>query len=374
MPAAIDRRLSTALIGTGKVAHTHAAALATLPESRFVAVFDRDRARAEAFANRYGVRPFWDLDAMLGSSGAVAATVCTPHPTHPDMAVACADAGVNVLVEKPLAVDVVGAVRVIEAARRGGVSVGVVSQRRWYPPIVRMRAAIDAGAIGRPALGMASVLGWRDAAYYALDPWRGTWKGEGGGVLVNQAVHQLDLLLWFMGPAAQVSGYWSNVNHPSIEVDDTAVASIRFASGAVGSVTVSNAQKPGLYAKVHVHGDNGSSVGAQTDGGSTFVSGITADVEPAVNDVWTVLGDEGRLPGWQAEDRLAMARVDPLTHFHSLQISDFLQAVRDGREPAVTAVDGFRVAALVAAIYRSQAEGRLVAIDRLTGEAGIAIG
>lgn len=366
----MTRGVPTALIGTGKVAHVHAQALATLPESRLVAVFDRDRRRSEAFAAQYGITPYWDLASMLGSSGAVAASVCTPHPTHPAMAAACADAGVHVLVEKPLAVDVAGADHVIEAARRGQVQVGVVSQRRWYPPVVRLRAAIDRGAIGHPALGVALVLGWRDAAYYELDPWRGTWSGEGGGVLVNQAVHQLDLLLWFMGPAVEVSGFWANVNHPSIEVEDTAVASIRFASGAIGSIVASNAQRPGLYAKVHVHGDNGSSIGVQTDGGSTFVAGVTIEIEPAVNDLWTIPGEQRGLAGWQADDRQAAAGVDAMTHYHSLQIADFLRAVRDGRQPAVTAMDGREVVALVAGIYQSQAESRVVTIDRVQAAPG----
>lgn len=358
-----DRGIPTAIIGTGKVAHAHAQALASLPDSQFVAVYGRDRGRAEAFASRYGVTAYWDLDRMLTSGGVAAATVCTPHPTHPALAVACAEAGVHVLVEKPLAVDLRGADAVIEACRRAGVTASVVSQRRWYPPVRRMKQAIEAGSIGRPALGTAHVLGWRDESYYGLDPWRGRLEGEGGGVLVNQAVHQLDLLLWFMGVPEAVSGFCANINHPFIDVEDTAVASIRFSAGGVGSIVASNSQKPGLYAKVHVHGDNGASVGVQTDGGSMFVAGMATEVTPAYNDLWTVPGEEDRRRVWQAEDRQAMAAVDPSTYYHALQIGDFLRAVRDGHEPAVSLAEGRQVVAMLAAIYRSSAEFRVEAIE-----------
>ena len=108
-----------------------------------------------------------------------------------------------------------------------------------------MKAAIDEGRIGRPVLATVDILGWRDAAYYASNPWRGTWAGEGGGVLVNQAPHQLDLLQWLMGPVEELFGYWDNLAHPGIEVDDTAVAVVRFRSGGLGDVLLSNAQNPG---------------------------------------------------------------------------------------------------------------------------------
>ena len=123
--------------------------------------------------------------------------------------------------------------------------------------------AIEAGKIGKPVLGMVTMLGWRDKAYYDSDAWRGTWKGEGGGVLVNQAPHQLDLLLWYMGDVDEVYGVWKNLNHPYIEVEDTAVAVVKFKSGAVGNIVVSNSQNPALYGKVHVFGENGAGVGVR---------------------------------------------------------------------------------------------------------------
>jgi UDP-N-acetyl-2-amino-2-deoxyglucuronate dehydrogenase len=224
-----------------------------------------------------------------------------------------------------------------------------------------MKAAIDAGKIGTPVLGTVDILGWRDEAYYASNPWRGTWAGEGGGVLVNQAPHQLDLLQWFMGPIEELSGYWDNLNHPSIPVDDTAVAVIRFRSGGLGVVVASNSQRPGIGGQLHVHGSNGASVGTRTDAGSMFISGVTETVEPAVNDLWTVDGEADLLSGWQAEDRAFATAHDPMSWFHERQIEDFLAAIVEDRPPAVDGAEGRKVVELFTAIYRSQRDHRPVA-------------
>jgi predicted dehydrogenase len=202
--------------------------------------------------------------------------------------------------------------------------------------------------------------GWRDKAYYESDPWRGTWKGEGGGVMVNQAPHQFDLLLWYMGPVAEVCGMWGNLNHPEIEVEDTAVAIVRFASGALGQILVSNSINPALYSRVQVNGENGASVGVQTDGGSMFVAGMSKITEPPITDVWTVPGEEHLRAKWLEEDRAFFSRIDPIAHYHELQIKDFLQAVGQGREPLITGEDGRRTVELFTAIYRSNTTGAAV--------------
>ncbi len=353
-------RVATGLVGCGKVGLTHALALATLPASRFAAVCSTSRERGEAFAARFGVRAYRDVAEMVRAERLDMVSICTPHPHHPDGVAAAAAEGAHVLVEKPLAADLQGCDRAIEAGRAAGVRIGVVSQRRWYRPVVRARRAIDDGKIGTPALASATLLGWRDEAYYRSDPWRGRWTTEGGGVLVNQAPHQLDLLLWLMGPAEEIFGRWSNVNHPYLEVDDSAVAVIRFRSGALATVMASNAQNPGLYGRLHVHGSNGATIGVRTDGGSSFVSGVTTEVEPPINDLWTVPGEASLLPAWQEADRQAARTEDPLTHYHRRQIEDFLSAIVEDRPPAVTVEDGRRVVELFTGLYRSARDGRPV--------------
>jgi len=241
----------------------------------------------------------------------------------------------------------------LRAAKDAEIKLGVVSQRRLLEPVQRLKAAIAAGKIGAPILGTFAMFSWRDEAYYRSDPWRGKWSSEGGGVLVNQSAHHLDLLQWFMGPIDEISGCWANLNHPYIEVDDTALAMIRFKSGALGSIVTSISQKPGIYSKIHIHGANGASVGVETDSGATFVAGMTSIVAPPLNDLWTIPGEEQRLAEFQSLDRQQFSQIDATTHYHKLQIQDFLRAIRDERPPLVTGEEGRTVVEMFTAIYRS---------------------
>jgi predicted dehydrogenase len=358
LPQEAVKPVRTALIGCGKVGQLHAVALRDLPESELVAVCDPSPERAEAFSCSYGGRPFTDTAAMLREASPEAVIICTPHPQHAEPVILAAEAGAHALVEKPLAASLADCDRMLAAAQKAGTLLGVVSQRRLYEPVLRMKAAIDAGKIGTPVLGMFTMFSWRDPTYYQSDPWRGKWATEGGGVLVNQSPHQLDLLQWMMGEVREVSGYWANLNHPTIEVDDSAVAILRFQSGGLGAIVTSVSQKPGLWTRVHIHGSNGASVGVETDRGSTFVAGMSEIAEPPLNDVWTIPGEEHLLAEFQAEDRARFRQINATTHYHALQIQDFLHAIRAGRPPLVTGADGRLVVALFTAIYRSNNERR----------------
>lgn len=349
-----------AILGCGKVAHLHAKAVRDISGVRLAGVWSRSKASAEAFAAEYGTESFTSVAELVCSKKIDLAVVCTPHPFHAVPAMEAAAAGAHVLVEKPLAISLADCDRIMETCDKAGVSLGVISQRRWYAASRRVKEAIDAGKIGKPALGTVTMLGWRDQAYYEADAWRGTWDMEGGGVLVNQAPHQLDLLLWYMGDAEEVYGQWRNLNHPYIEVEDTALAIVKFKSGAIGNIIVSNSQKPGLYGKVHVHGTNGASVGVQTDGGAMFIAGRSGILEPPVNDLWTVPGEEALLETWKNEDSAFFSSVDPMVHYMKLQIEDFLWALETGNTPQVTGYDGRKVVELFSAIYQSTKENRPV--------------
>ena len=348
------------LVGCGKVGTIHAAALRSIPEAEFVGAVDALPERAERYAAEYSVRAFPSLPALLRAVDVI--VIGTPHPLHAEPAIRAAEAGVHVLVEKPLAASLADCDAMLAAARKSGVALGVISQRRFCEPIVRMRLALEAGKIGQPVLGVFQMYSWRDPAYYRSDPWRGRWDTEGGGVLVNQSPHHLDILLWFMGAAAEVCGYWANLNHPTVEVEDTAVASIRFQNGGLGSVLASLSQKPGLHSKIHIHGSNGASIGAEVDRGPTFIAGVTSIAEPPLNDVWTIPGEESHLSAFQDEDRKRFAAVDATVYYHVLQFRDFFRAIREGRAPLVTGEEGRAVVELFTAIYRSGREGRVIAL------------
>jgi predicted dehydrogenase len=245
----------------------------------------------------------------------------------------------------------------------------MVSQRRFYAPCARVKKAIEDGKLGRPILGSVAMYGWRDEAYYRSDPWRGSWQGEGGGVLVNQAPHQLDLLHWFMGPIEELFGFWANLNHPYIEVEDTAVAVLRFKNGALGNIVVSNSQNPALYGRVYVHGSNGASIGVQTDGGAMFIAGMSNITEPPINDLWTVPGEGALLKKWQKEDSDFFLSINPIEYYHQLQISEFLKAVMAGRDSAVPGEEGRKTVEIFEALYRSQRDRKPIKFP-LTPEMG----
>ncbi|MHC4476276.1 MAG: Gfo/Idh/MocA family protein [Planctomycetota bacterium] len=347
-------RLRTGIIGCGKVTDLHAAALASLEESDFRAVYSRTQEKADSYADKYNVKGYSNLEQMIGNEKLDMVTVCIPHPLHAGPAIQAAKLGVHILVEKPLASSLDHCDAMLEAAKLAGVKVGTVCQRRFYAPCQRIRKAIDEGKIGKPILGTVYMLGWRDKKYYESDAWRGTWDGEGGGVLVNQAPHQIDLLQWYMGPVDELFGYWENLNHPYIEAEDTALAVIRFKNGGMGNIIVSNSQNPALFGKVMIHGDNGASVGVQTDGGAMFIAGMSDITEPPVNDYWTIPGEEGMLEKWQKEDSDFFNGINAMEYYHQLQIQDFLRAVMEDREPLVTGEQGRRTVEMFTAIYRSQ--------------------
>ena len=353
-------RIKTAVIGPGKVGHFHAKAFQESPYSELVACLGRNREKTEAFAAQYGIRPFTDLKTMVRETGVQAVAICTPHPAHAQLAVACCDLGLHIAVEKPLAASLEDCDAILEAADRNHVVGTTICQRRFYRPAMRVKKAIEDGKLGRPILGTANMLGWRDMAYYRSDPWRGTWKGEGGGVLINQAPHQLVLLLWYMGEVDELYGVWDTLNHPDLEVDDTAAAIIRFRNGAIGNIVVSNSQNPALFGNVRVHGENGASVGVQTDGGAMFIAGVSGIAEPPVNDLWTVAGEEDMLDTYKKEDSDFFNSVDSIHYFHIQQINDFLSAIQEGRKPLITLEDGRRTVELITAIYRSNRDKKPV--------------
>lgn len=346
-------KVKTGLIGCGKVGHLHAQALSSLDSSEFVAVCDSNTSRALEFAAQYGVKAYSSVDEMVQSAGLEAVQICTPHPFHCAPAQKAAGAGLHVMVEKPLASNLEDCDAMLSAAENANVKMGTMCQRRFYRPSQRVRQAIDDGKIGRPVLGTVTMYGWRDEDYYESDDWRGTWTGEGGGVLVNQAPHQLDLLQWYMGSIEELTGYWGNLNHPYIEVEDTAVALLKFKNGGLGNILVSNSQNPALYGNVHVHGENGVSIGVQTDGGVMFIAGMSSILEPPRLDMWTVAEDREDWERWNEEDAEFFSSVNPMEHYHQVQIADFLDAIREDREPAITGREGRITVEMFTAIYRS---------------------
>ncbi|MEU9059831.1 Gfo/Idh/MocA family oxidoreductase [Streptomyces sp. NPDC048430] len=352
--------LRAAVIGCGNVAGNHAGAYRDLPGVDLVACADVDPDRAARFARSYGAVASHPDD--LFGLGLDLVSVCTPHPTHEAVVTRAAAHGVHVLCEKPIATELAAAARMVAACEAAGVTLGVAFQRRFWPAARRIRTAIDDGTLGTPVLGHTSVLLHRDTSYYTADAWRGTWAADGGGVLMTQAVHNIDLLQWYMGEATEVSAAHSTFRHgEAIEVEDTAVATVRFASGGLATLAASTALTPGLGTRVLVTGGTGASAGI-----AEYPEGSEARI-----DLWSVPGAEtAESPfGTGLTADLPLSRINgALAPFHALLVDDFTAAVRQGRPPAVTGREAGKSLAILTAAYASAASGRPEPVPTLNEE------
>ncbi|HYI25300.1 MAG TPA: Gfo/Idh/MocA family oxidoreductase [Thermomicrobiales bacterium] len=338
-------RVRIAIVGCGKIAQTHAAALAEIPEAELVACCDQDEQRANDLASQYGVPDCTaDLDGLLGSGKVDAILVCVPHPIHERVVVAAANAGVHALCEKPIATSLEEADRMISAHDWAGTTFGVIFQRRFWPAAQRIRQAIDSGRLGTPTFGECSARIWRSSEYFGSDPWRGKWATEGGGVLMNQAVHAIDQFLWFMGNPVEVVGRYATLVHGDyIDVEDTAVATVLFESGALGVINASSTFTTNLGFRVAINGSSGEAVSVWENPEGT----------QGVNELWTFAGEEELRLAWDQKDR-----GNPgFPGFHRNQIQEFVQSILAGRPPAVTGRDGLRSLEVILAIYESSRTG-----------------
>ncbi|WP_417234244.1 Gfo/Idh/MocA family protein [Arthrobacter sp.] len=341
--------LRVGIIGCGAIAINHLDAY-NRHEDAFVAnCMDTDPDRASTFAREHGI-PAWTTDTGELLSAVDVVSVCTPHPTHEALVLQAARAGVDVLCEKPLAIDVQSAERMVNACREAGIHLGAVFQRRFWPAAQRIRAALDADALGSPILARAEVLLHRDASYYTATPWRGKWESDGGGVLMTQAIHYVDLLQWYLGDVDWVMATADTFKHGDyIEVEDTLAATLRFTSGAIAQFTASTALTPALGQRLSITGSHGATVSLLE-----YPEGTSA-----VNEVWTVPGHEAFTHPAAVLDDVALPEINAsLAPFHALQVADFVHAVRQGTEPAVTGEDALRSLHTMTAMYASMRSGQ----------------
>ncbi|WP_458108620.1 Gfo/Idh/MocA family oxidoreductase [Arthrobacter sp. R3-55] len=353
-PVPAARPFRVGIVGCGAISRNHLEALAALDNVLMVGVCDVDPERASATARTWGVpHAVTSVDELLNLDLDII-SVCTPHPTHEDVVLRAAAAGVNVLCEKPIATQLESAERMVAACNEAGVQLGVLFQRRFWPASQKIRAAIDDGTLGRAIMAQCSVMLHRAPDYYNRDAWRGTWETDGGGVLMSQAVHQIDLLQWYLGDVAEVYGKVNTYRHGDyIEVEDSATAVITFTSGAMATLQASTAVSPNLGIQLRITGETGAS------------ASLTEFPE----------GSDGRLDLWAVGERIVVEPVHPegvepnvdlssinsqLIPFHKLQVKDFVQALESGTEPAITGNDALKSLRILLAIYESSRTGQPV--------------
>ena len=337
----MSKEIGFGIVGAGMVARYHARAIAETPGARLAAICRADAVRADEAEAELGVPCEASLAALLERPDVDAVCLCTPSGLHAEQAVAAARAGKHVLVEKPMALRLADADAMIAACRDAGVRLGVVLQRRTDPDIRALHDAIRAGELGDLVLGTATVPYFRPQSYYDSAAWRGTWSLDGGGALMNQGIHLIDLLLWLMGGEAEVVGASGGAAQHEIEVEDCVVAALRFSSGARGTIAATTAAAPGFPHRVEVYGSRG---GAQIEGDALVR--------------WE--GDAPRIRPQAPAAVAAGSGASPTgigTLGHTLIMQDFVAAIREGRDPLVDGAEGRRSLALVLAIYEAAGLG-----------------
>jgi UDP-N-acetyl-2-amino-2-deoxyglucuronate dehydrogenase len=357
-------RLRIALVGAGVIGTHHGLVLSHLSDRlELVAVVDHHLDRAERLAADRGGKVFESLTTALDAVDVDVVVVCTPTGSHGEVAIEALDAGKHVIIEKPAEVTLAKTDEIIEAQRRSGTLVTVISQHRFDPATEICLQAIAAGELGRLTSGIASVDWWRGQGYYDSGDWRGTWELDGGGALMNQGVHTVDLLLATMGRPVEVFAYTGTLAHERIETEDVAVGVVRFESGALGILHASTAAYPGLSARLQVHGDKGSVV--IDNDRLTYLHKTPEGAERG-----EVAYGENSATDNQVESlglsqaATATAGSDPgqLSDAHRYQYENFLAALEGKEELRVTLEENRRSIAVIVGAYESARTGRPVSL------------
>jgi len=344
-----------ALVGAGVIGKHHGLVLSQLADRlELVAVADVEISRAEQLAAARGGRAFASLTEALAAGDVDIVVVCTPTGRHGEVAIEALDAGKHVIIEKPAEVTVARTDEIIRARQKAGTLVTVISQHRFDPATEQTLAAIATGELGRITSGIASIDWWRGQSYYDSGGWRGTWELDGGGALMNQGVHTVDLLIAALGRPVEVFAYTGTLAHERIEVEDVATGVVRFESGALGVLHATTAAYPGLSARLQVHGDRGSAVIDNDELAFFHATPLGADVEERL------MGGTQAISGGGSPT--AAANPGMLSDAHRRQYLNFLGALAGTEELRVDLETNRQAVAVITAAYESARLGKPVTL------------
>jgi predicted dehydrogenase len=346
----MTKPLRFGVIGCGVIGKLHIHLINEIPDAELAAVSDSVPERAKQFGEAHGVDSYEDYREMLKRDDIDVVTVCTPSGMHGDQAIACAEAGKHCIVEKPMDITLEKADKMIAAFRRAGKKLTVISQHRFDPATVKVKKDLEAGKFGKLILGTAAINWYRTQGYYDSGDWRGTWALDGGGVLMNQSIHTIDLLQYFMGPVDTIYAHCATLGHERIEVEDVAVATVKFKSGALGTIVGTTCAYPGLSARIELFGEKGTAI---------------IDADKLVFNQYKDAADEGGFYGAEKKDASGDSdgSADPGAigvNSHRLQIEDMIAAIREDREPMIPGEAGRPPLEIILAIYKSSQTGQPV--------------
>jgi predicted dehydrogenase len=350
MAATRDQPLGFGFIGAGAIANFHARAVAAARGGRLVGVASRTKGGAEKFAAEHGISfATDDVDALLKQPGVDAVCITTPSALHLQPALAAVRAGKHLMIEKPLDATVEGTDHILHEAEKHGVRVGSIFQARFGDAARQLKAAIDAGRFGRMVLASCYVKWNRTTEYYT--GWKGRLAEDGGGAVINQAIHGIDLLQWFAGMPVEVFA-WSTQRVHQIESEDTAVAALKFGSGALGTIEASTALWPGFSRRIEICGEHGSVVMEDDD----ITRWEFREARP----------DDERIRATRESGTMGSGAAAPMAikfEGHLRQIQDFIDGIRERRPFFIEGVEARKAVALVRAVYESAASGQPIRPD-----------
>ena len=332
------------IVGCGVVADYHIGGVLEAEGAKLVAIADVVEERAREVGEKHGVSWYTDYKEMLKSPEIDVVCITTPSGIRIPIATDAAAAGKHLIIEKPIDITLEKTDRIIEAAGNAGVHLMCIFQLRYGEAVGKVREAVQEGKLGQIVLGDAYIKWFRPQEYYDSAGWRGTWDMEGGGALMTQGIHTVDLLQWIMGPAKRVSARMDSLVH-DVEVEDTVVATVEYESGALGVIEATTASHPGMPAKLEFSGSKGTVV-----------------VEADQITSWDVVGETQEVGGADTTD-IAKAASDSKTfgtEGHKAQISEMVQLVREGGTPKVDGPEGRKAVELILAIYESARKGEAV--------------
>lgn len=330
------------IVGCGNIGRIHAEVIQQVERAQLVAVFDKVPAAAQALGEKYGVPWYADYDRFLAVPEIQVVNLCVPSGARGELCEAAARVRKNVLSEKPLEVTLERVARMIEACDAAGVRLGAILPVRFWRTSQLMYQAVSQGRLGRHVLGDVVVKWFRSQGYYDKGGWRGTWELDGGGALMNQSIHYIDLLQWLFGPVEQVCALTGTLAHERIEVEDTAVAILKFEDGALGVIEGGTSVTPGFPARVSLHGDKGTIVWQEQQ----FLVWKLDDATPEEEADMLAVGRDDARTG--SRDPLAFNKEG-----HVVQIADMAEAVLENREPLIDGREGRKVVELILAMYQS---------------------
>ncbi len=346
------------IVGCGVIGPTHAQAIASLPDAQLVAVTDINPEKAQRLADEYAVKPYTDLAEMLAGEQLDVVIICTPSGLHGEQVCQVMRSGRHVIVEKPMEISHAAIEEMLRVQQESGVKLAVISQHRFDPASLQVHDLVEEQAFGRLVLGNVIVPWWRSQAYYDSGKWRGTWQLDGGGVLMNQSIHSIDLLQWFMGPVRSIYAYTDTLAH-RMETEDVAVAVLRFANGALGTIAATTGAYPGVTTRIEIFGDKGSAVIeddnlsylhlAREDSQEIGAYGIAQDKSGSHDKSGSYReSKKADTAGSTAQNPAALS-----FRGHALQIADMIRAIREDGTPLVDGQAARRPVEIILGIYES---------------------